>query len=159
MDMRMTRLSTKGLLLLIAATSPFLSGCAVFETLEDVEYLIEPETGERYYLYLPSGFNQSRTWPLIVTCHGTPPWDTASLQIRAWKSLAERKRVIVVAPVLVGTRGDLPPSPEKQIERQRRDERTILAVVNHVRGARSVAADRIFLTGWSAGGSAAIAIT
>jgi len=132
------------------------TGCAVFDTLENVELLIEPETESEYYLYVPSAYNPDRDYPLIVTCHGTPPWDTASLQIKRWKSLAESKRFIVAAPKLIGTRGDITPSAEKQIARQKQDERTILSVVNHQRGARKIPADRVFLTGWSGGGYAVL---
>ena len=142
--------------LAVCAALPFAAGCAVFDTLEGVEYLTEPETGSKYYLYVPSSYDAERDYPLIVTCHGTAPWDTASLQIRAWKSLAERKRFIVAAPELVGTRGDFAPSPDRQIALQKRDEKTILALVNHLRGARKIPVDRVFLTGWSAGGYAVL---
>ena len=117
---------------------PALPGCVVFGTLEGVDEMIEPQTGSAYYLYVPTTYKAQRAWPLIVVCHGTPPFDTASFQIKQWKSLAESERFIVAAPKLVGTRGLAPP-PEEQIARQRRDERTILAVVNHVRGSRHVA--------------------
>ena len=130
------------------------SGCVVFETLEGVELVTEPQTGGQYYLYVPTTYDAEKAWSLVVTCHGTEPYDTAPRQIKEWKALAETKRFIVVAPKLEGTQGDFPPPPPKQIARQRRDERLILSVVNHVRGSRNIAADRIFLTGWSAGGYA-----
>jgi len=96
-----------------------------------------------------------KKWPLVVTCHGTPPWDNASLQIREWAGLAEHEGFVVAAPVLKGTSGITPPV-EKQIELQRSDERTILGVVSHVKAGYSIAEGQVFLTGWSAGGYAVL---
>ncbi len=111
----------------------------------------EPATGGQYYLYVPSSYRADRAYPLVVTCHGTPPWDTAKFQIDEWSPVAETKEFIVIAPELVGTRGDILPPADEQLERQRKDEALILAAVQHVRAAHNVALDQVFITGWSAG--------
>lgn len=116
----------------------------------------EPLTEAMYYLYVPSNYDPRKTWSLVVTCHGTPPWDTAKFQVDEWSPLAEDKGFIVIAPKLKGTRGDFPPPLIKQIERQRHDEKHILAAVRHTQAAYNIAPDQVFITGWSAGGYAVL---
>jgi dienelactone hydrolase len=135
------------------------AGCPVFQNTDvpgAVQRLREPVDGAEYFLYVPSRYDAEHAWPVVISCHGTTPWDTAERQILEWADLAESKRFIAVAPVLVGTRGDFVPSPEKQIALQERDEHTILAVLDHVKAGRNVAEDRVFLTGWSGGGYAVL---
>jgi pimeloyl-ACP methyl ester carboxylesterase len=118
--------------------------------------ITEPLTEGKYYLYVPSNYTPEKRWPLVVTCHGTPPWDTAKFQVDEWSPLAEDKGCIILAPKLRGTRGDFAPRLAEQIKRQRSDERLILAAVNHVKAGYSIADDQVFLTGWSAGGYAVL---
>jgi len=118
---------------------------------------VEPETGAKYYLAVPSKHTPDKQWTLIVTCHGTPPWDTASQQIGKWASLAEEKGVVVAAPVLEGTASDkLFPSVRRQLAKQERDERVILSLVERLRPAYNIDPSRVFLTGWSGGGYAVL---
>jgi len=116
----------------------------------------EPVTGRSYYLYVPEKYRENRDWPLIVACHGTPPWDRADLQLKEWKGLAEAKGFLLAVPKLKGVRGDFPPKPAEQIRLQKADEKAILSVVKAVRASHSVDRDRVFLTGWSAGGYAVL---
>ena len=122
----------------------------------EIQRLREPVEGGEYFLYVPSRYDAKQAWPVVVTCHGTEPWDTADRQIKEWADLGENKRFIAAAPFLKGTRGDFIPRPPEQIELQERDERTILAVLDHIRAGYNVAEDRIFLTGWSGGGFAVL---
>mgnify|MGYP001068408245 CR=1 FL=1 len=115
----------------------------------------DPELNREYLLYVPTSYHDERQWPLVVACHGTKPFDNASLQLDEWKGLAEERGFLVVAPELLGTSAP-PPSPEVQIARQLEDEKAILSIVRTVRAARSVDETRIFLTGWSAGGYAVL---
>ncbi|GAG08333.1 unnamed protein product, partial [marine sediment metagenome] len=115
----------------------------------------EPEFGRKYYLYLPTRYDHDRRWPLVVTCHGTPWWDTARAQLDTWKGLAEKEGFLVAAPELIGT-ASVPRSAAEQIRRQSQDERAILSVVRSIRAARSVDQTRVFLTGWSAGAYAVL---
>lgn len=116
----------------------------------------EPDLGGEYLVYTPSTYDASKSWPLIIVCHGTKPWDYPLRQIRDWVKLAEEKGFIVAAPTLRGTKADFPPPADKQIRRQREDEATILATVRHVQGSHNISRDRIFLTGWSAGNFAVL---
>lgn len=132
------------------------SGCPVTTSLpaQAVEERRLRENNTKYYLFVPSHYTANRAWPLVILCHGTKPYDTAWHQMREWAQFAEDQGIIVASPELVGTRGDFPPKPPEQIERQRRDERTILGVVAAVRASHRIAEERIFLTGWSGGGFA-----
>ncbi|MBN1345774.1 MAG: PKD domain-containing protein [Phycisphaerae bacterium] len=118
---------------------------------------VEPETGATYYLAIPTEHTSTKRWSLIVTCHGTPPWDTAIQQIGRWGTIASEKKVVVVAPVLKGTASDqLFPSVDRQIANQERDERVILAVVDRIKPGYNIDPSRVFLTGWSGGGYAVL---
>lgn len=142
------------------------AGCPVFRSADvpaPIQQKKEPESGRKYYLYVPSSYQHTpeegkpaREWPLVITCHGTVPWDTARRQILDWVELAEAKRFIVAAPCLQGTQGDFPPPANRQIKRQEKDERTILAVVKHIGAGHRIAGDKVFLTGWSAGNYAVL---
>lgn len=140
-------------------TMCFCAGCPQYAdptVPNPIRRVEEPSTENDYFVYVPSRYQPGQPCPLVVLCHGTTPWDTALRQIRDWVSLAEDKNFIVAAPKLVGTRGDIPPPPHKQIRYQREDERTILATVRHVSGANHIDPTRVFLTGWSAGGYAVL---
>ena len=146
-------MSRVAILLLLAACT----GCPQYRDPTvpgEIKRLVEPDLGGKYYLYAPTTYDASRQWALIVVCHGTEGFDTARRQIRDWAKLAEDKQFIVIAPRLKGVQGFLPPPANKQLELQRADEQTLLACVRHVRGAYNIADDKVFLTGWSAGGYA-----
>lgn len=138
---------------------PLLAGCPSTQplpTAAPVQEFSVRDTQAKYYLYVPSRYSPERPWPLIVLCHGTNPWDSAWLEMKEWAGFAEQRGIIIAAPELVGTRGDFPPKPDEQLRRQRQDERTILGVVAAVQAAYSVAPERIFLHGWSAGAYAVL---
>ncbi len=145
----------------LAALLPGLCGCLVINRnqKEKIQHREEPVSGQMYELYVPSTYTPSRAWPLVVTCHGTPPFDSAKLQAREWADLAERRGLIIAAPVLKGTsaRNDSSAKTvDEQVQRQRFDEQTILATVNHVRAGYRIDEGKVFLTGWSAGSYAVL---
>lgn len=134
-------------------------GCPVtaeLPTAAPVREEVVRDTRAKYYLYVPSPYQPNRTWPLVILCHGTNPYDTAWYEIKEWAAFAERNGIIVAAPELDGVRGDIPPSAERQLVLQRADERTILGCVSAIRAAYQIADERIFMTGWSAGGYAVL---
>lgn len=147
------RLSTKTVLLLM--TLPlWCAGCPALEALPTqapVVEQVEERTQRPYLLYVPGTYSDRLAWPLVIACHGTWPYDTARLQMREWAQFAENHGIIVVAPRLVGTKGDFPPSLEKQIALQREDEQAILATVSAIKRKYNIAEDKVFMTGWSAG--------
>jgi poly(3-hydroxybutyrate) depolymerase len=149
------------LLAAVVVTLPGLFGCPVIVRNDRGQILRrkEPVSDQTYELFVPSNYHSGKAWPLIVTCHGTPPFDSASLQVREWADLAEHRGLIVAAPVLRGTkaRGDAKPATvEQQIEMQRYDEETILATINHVKAGYRIDEGQVFLTGWSAGSYAVL---
>ncbi len=140
------------LMLLIAGCPPYTAP----NVPNAIRQVTEPVTHRDYRIYVPSTYDASRPIALVVACHGTTPWDTATRQIRNWAGLAEKEGFIVVAPELAGTRGDTIRSTARQLDLQRRDEAEILAVVRHVRGAYNINPTRIFMSGWSGGAFAVL---
>lgn len=117
------------------------TGCAVIQnqsTPVEARRLTEPATGRDYWLYVPSYYAPDRSWPLVVTLHGSGLWDSSEDQIREWKHLAEKRGLIVAAPDLhsasfcrIGRGGWL--------EDLRDDERAVLAVIDHLVSTYSIA--------------------
>lgn len=144
----------------LAATALTLAaGCPVVSNLPApgrITVQKDPEQRREYWLYVPTSYTHERSWPLVVACHGTRPFDTGPRQFDEWKGLAEQKGFLLIAPELEGTAGDFVPPAAEQIRRQLSDEAAILAMVRGVSGAYKVDPSRVFLTGWSAGGFAVL---
>ncbi|HWL92526.1 MAG TPA: PKD domain-containing protein [Phycisphaerae bacterium] len=138
--------------ILVAFT--LLAGCPVTQSLPKqatVQEFSQSDGEGKYLLYVPSVYTKERTWPLVILCHGTWPYDSAEAQMREWANFAEYEGIIVAAPTLASSRGDFPPPPAKQIELQAEDERTLLATVSEIKRRFSIDEPRVFMTGWSAG--------
>ncbi len=116
-----------------------------------IQKLTDSSSGRPYQLYIPSTYSDRHTWPVVVACHGTPPYDTATFQMQEWALFAEDQGIIIIAPQLVGTKGDFPPAPAEQIKRQREDENAILSIVDSVKREYRVAEEQVFMVCWSAG--------
>src|SRR5262245_21591049 len=113
---------------LILVLASLAAGCPSVERTPTQASIVELEadhSDRNYLLYVPSTYHDTRTWPLVVLCHGTWPYDTADLQMQEWANYAEQKGFIVVAPSLEATRADLPLSPERQVALQQSDESAI----------------------------------
>jgi poly(3-hydroxybutyrate) depolymerase len=146
------------LLLPLAMAMPLLGGCPVFQSTDTPAAegkVVEPTTGVKYWIYVPSTYSAERDWPLVIALHGTIPWDTYTRRILEWKALAEDKGFIVVCPRLTSSQGILPIMDRKDwYQELEGDEQTILAVLDDVRNQYRVDTDprAILLTGFSAGG-------
>ncbi len=116
-----------------------------------VTELTDERTDRPYLLYVPSTYSDAVSWPLVVACHGTWPWDTPAPQMREWARFAEAHGIIIITPCLRGVRGDFPPPPQKQIALQQQDEQAILAIVSATKRKYNIAEEQVFMTGWSAG--------
>jgi len=131
------------------------SGCPVWQS-QDVPVPAtlqeEPTTGTEYWRYVPEGYSPDRDWPMVVTLHGTIPYDTSKRQIDEWKKLAEDEQFIVVAPYLTSTQGLLPVIPERWFKHLERDEKVILAVIDEMCKNYRIDKKAIMLHGFSAGG-------
>ena len=65
-----------------------VGGCAVPQAQNTPAWQrreLDPLTSRAYHIYVPSTYDHSRPMPMIVTCHGTPPYDVAEHHIREWK--------------------------------------------------------------------------
>lgn len=135
------------------------TGCPVVSNLPAPGRILEQETldtRQGYYVYVPSHYTAERSWPVVVTCHGTRPYDYAHMQLAEWKGVAEQKNFLLIVPRLKGTVGDFVPPVAEQIRRQLDDEATILSALREVSAKYNVDSMRVFLTGWSAGGYAVL---
>lgn len=144
-------------MLLVLATLGLLVGCPVTQSQDtpvDYQWLDEQVTGAGYYLYVPSTYDRKQPTPLVITLHGTNPWDTAWLQIREWRALAERQRFIVAAPSLKlnSTQGIVPIPLSQRLDALEKDEQKLLAIRREVIARYNIDNKKILLTGFSSGG-------
>jgi poly(3-hydroxybutyrate) depolymerase len=139
--------------MLLAPLAGLLAGCPVPHHLEQApvphRYERDPVTGGGYYYYVPSTYSHDRPAPLIVSCHGTPPFDVAEHHVREWKGLAEKQGCIVVAPILGATDGILGDGP---LVGMFADERLILSIISYLGYRYNVDKANIMITGFSGGG-------
>lgn len=138
--------------LLLLVLPALAGGCPVTQdqrTPRDQWLEKEPGTGRAFYIYVPSTYQHDRAVPLIVTCHGTPPYDMAEYHIREWKMLGEQYGCIVVAPTLIATDGIFGDGP---IVGMLADERFILSIISLLGYRYNIDRANIMLTGFSGGG-------
>jgi phospholipase/carboxylesterase len=113
-------------------------------------HMVEPATHTPYQLYVPSYYTANKSWPLVITCHGTFGFDSYNLQIREWKALAEEFGFIVAAPKLRSTQGVLPRVRPIWYNDLKRDELSILSILRDVQLHYHISTN-VLLTGFSAG--------
>ena len=140
--------------LAMAATALMVGGCVVPPRLRQDTPVsqrreIDPVSGRAYWIYVPSNYTHSRSWPVIVTCHGTPPYDVAEMHIREWKMLGEQNGCIVISPELTATDGIFGDGP---IVGMLDDERFILSIISLLGYRYSIDRSNIMITGFSGGG-------
>ena len=82
---------------LVLCLACLLTGCAVTQdqnTPVSERHEVDRTTGRGYWIYVPSGYRaDTPSEPLIVTCHGTPPYDVSSMHIREWKKPCRAERL------------------------------------------------------------------
>ena len=110
---------------------------------------MDPVSGRAYYMYVPSTYTEGRPHPVIVSCHGTPPYDVAEHHIREWKMLGEQYGCIIVAPELIATDGLIGDGP---IVGMLDDERFILSLISLLGFRFNIDRANIMITGFSGGG-------
>jgi predicted peptidase len=128
---------------------------------------VSPQTGEQvpYALFVPSAYDDSRSWPLIVALHGLGrPYDWM-MGYDGFIDLAERDGYVVVAPHgyhprgWYGSRGHGIPAgaargsdslPDNLGELSELDVMNVLGIA---RDRFNIDADRIYLWGHSMGGA------
>jgi len=127
-------------------------GCAVTQpqaTRTEPKLMVEPLTGGVYYLFVPDGYSHEKPAPLIVSCHGTDPFDVAAYQVGEWKWLAEQHGCILVCPKLQSTDGIFGAGDRWQLLR---DERLILSILGQLTYQFNIDRRNILMTGFSGGG-------
>jgi len=139
-------------LVVLLSFSALIVGCAVPPTPETPVgqwYEQDPVTGRGYWIYVPSTYRHSKPAPVIVTCHGTPPYDVAEYHIREWKWYGEKNGCIVIAPTLIATDGLIGDGP---IVGMLADERYILSILSSLAYRYNIDRANIMITGFSGGG-------
>jgi predicted peptidase len=169
------RLPVLGLLLLLGSAAPqVLSGqapggvVAADPRVQGLTYTMD-ETGEDvpYALFVPSNYDPSREWPLIVALHGLGrPFDWV-MGYEGYIDMAERDGYITVAPkgyhprAWYGSRGYGIPrgaAPEDELADLPENlgelgEMDVMNVLQIVRDQYNVDENRIYLWGHSMGGA------
>ncbi len=141
-------------MIMFAAMGSILGGCAVTapqNTPVHEQYEVNSATGSGYWLYVPSTYRHTRPAPLIVSCHGTPPFDVSNHHIRQLKMLGEQNGCIVVCPEVVGTDGVLGDGPMMAMLE---NERRIMSIISLLGYRYNIDMNNIMLTGFSGGGFA-----
>lgn len=110
---------------------------------------VDPVTGQEYFLYVPQRYSHNEPTPVIVSCHGTPPFDIAEHHIRTWKWYGEKYGCIILAPTLVGTDGILGDGP---VQGMLENERRILSILSRLSYRYNIDRNNVMITGFSGGG-------
>ena len=134
------------------SAASLMCGCAVTQSQDtpvQQRHELDPSTGRGYWIYVPSTYNHSRPAPVIVSCHGTPPYDIAEHHIREWKMLGEQNGCIIICPELVATDGIIGDGP---IVGMLTDERYILSILSTLGYRYNIDRANIMITGFSGGG-------
>jgi acetyl esterase/lipase len=120
---------------LLDASMPYLS--------PPLETSGKVETEHSYYLYdLPAGYDATRPWPMMVSLHGNPPGHCERVHNKYWSGDAARLGFILVSPNLDGGRW-----------RREDGETVLLETIGDAVTRFHVDWTRIYLSGYSAGGS------
>ena len=128
------------------------AGCAVTQpqnTPVQERHEVDPATSRGYWLYVPSSYRSDHPAPLIVTCHGTWPYDVANMHIREWKWYAEQNGCIAVAPELGATDGIFGDGP---VSGMLSDEKFILSLISGLGYRYNIDRANVMMTGFSGGG-------
>ena len=132
------------LLLPVMATA-WLAGCPQGERVQ----LTDPNTGGKYYLFLPEAGQAGGPLPVIVTCHGTDPFDTARIHYGEWRWLAEKYRCVLVCPILTSSDAF---DREARLAKLFRDEKLIMSILDRLARRHDIDRKNTMITGFSGGG-------
>ena len=110
-----------------------------------------------YSIYVPSGYDKKKSYPLMVALHGLGGSDRGMIRSRGLTRLAQQHGYIVVAPMGYSERGWYgADNPFARLMTSRRDlewsEKDVMNVLSITRKDLSVDAKRIYLMGHSMGG-------
>jgi len=141
------------LILLIIPFAMLLAGCPVPFVGEVPKggktYMLDPATGNSFWMYVPKKYDHKKPAPVIVSCHGTPPYDVAEHHIRTWEWYGEKYGCIIICPDLQGTDGIFGAGP---IGGMLNNERIILSIISSLCYKYNIDRNNIMITGFSGGG-------
>lgn len=129
-----------------------IAGCPVPETPETPVqqwFWTDPVTKTDCYLYIPEKYHHDKPMKVIVSCHGTPPFDVAEHHIRTWRYYGEKYGCIIVCPSMKGTDGVLGDGP---VLAMLENERNILGILSTLSYQYNIDRNNIMITGFSGGG-------
>ena len=143
----------KYLSILMLLCTVFLYGCPLapgtIPTQAGKWHRQEQVSGASYWMYLPKNYNQDKPMKVIISCHGTPPWDVAKHHIDTWGQYGDQYGCLVLCPELSGTDGIFGAgSALAMLE----DERRILSILSTLSYQYNIDGANIMLTGFSGGG-------
>ena len=130
----------------------FSAGCAVTQdqnTPVGEWSEVNPVSGTNYWIYVPSTYSHDVPMRVVVTCHGTPPFDVSNMHIRAWKMVGEDYNCIIVSPDLGATDGILGDGP---LVGMLRNERIIMNIISELGYRYNIDLGNIMIWGFSGGG-------
>ena len=139
--------------IVVTMMAGLLAGCPVTQpqdTPVSARHIVDPETGRKYWLYVPSYYTNQRKWPLVISLHGSKVWDGPIRQIMEWKDLAERHGFLIAAPRAKSAEGILPVLGRRDLLEE--DEKVVLGAIEDIDTRYGVNRDAVMLTGFSAGG-------
>ncbi len=141
------------LILLMIPFAMLLAGCPVPFKGEVPKggktYMRDPATGNSFWMYVPKKYDHNKPTPVIVSCHGTPPYDVAEHHIRTWEWYGEKYGCIIICPDLQGTDGIFGAGP---IGGMLNSERIILSIISSLCYKYNIDRNNIMITGFSGGG-------
>jgi poly(3-hydroxybutyrate) depolymerase len=117
-----------------------------------INFQTEPVTGRTYHLYVPSSYDASRSYPLVISAHGTFPFDQAMMQRDRWADVAERYQMIVCTPDFDAANGLLSIPMERPAPELLRDEAATLKIIEQLKARYNIRRHATMITGWSGGG-------
>ena len=139
-------------LLFILPALLFMTGCPVPPTGETPVgrwYWSDPVSKATFWVYVPEKYNHKEPMKVLISCHGTPPWDIAEHHIRTWKWYGEEHGIIIICPDLTGTDGIVGDGP---IPAMLSNERKILSILSTLSYRYNIDQNNIMITGFSGGG-------
>ena len=137
------------ILLIVLMVMPFLAGAETSQG-QLTSQTIQCGPEERTYLeYIPTGYRSTKSVPLVIVLHGATSTGLMMADQTKWPNLAEQNNFIVVFPNGHSWwNNDSFNWNESNTEVQ-----FILAVIEKMKADYKIDKKRIYLTGWSAGGS------
>ncbi|MCD4823320.1 MAG: hypothetical protein K8S55_01825 [Phycisphaerae bacterium] len=142
----------RSLILLFIPVCALVAGCPVPDTPETPVTQwrrVDPVTGNGFYLYVPNKYSHDKPMPVLISCHGTPPYDVSEHHIRTWKWYGERYGCIIVCPDLEGTDGIFGAGP---VDGMLINERRILSILSMLGYQYNLDRANMMITGFSGGG-------